>query len=311
MSNRFVFLTLIGFTFGLATHTPQGAAADDAVLQNLEDAKAQLTSDKYRLRYKYEQGETISYAVEHLVAIDTTIAGNNQKTKLRTQSTRSLQVEHVSPEGNMRFAHVVDHVDMWSEVAGRNPLHFASDQEGPPPPEYEHVAETVGKPISLITINPRGEVIDRQDKVQHPDLGLGGITIPLPEGEIANGDSWSRPLELKVRLEDQRIKAIQTRELYQLEKVETGIATISIKTQILTPIDDPRVKAQIVQRISEGEVRFDIDKGRLVSRQLEWDESVLGFNGAQSNMKYLAKFTETLETTPRTAQHATPPKKAS
>ncbi len=111
-----------------------------------------------------------------------------------------------------------------------------------------------------------------------------------------------------MRLEDQRIKSIKTRELYVLEKVETGVATISVKTQVLTPVDDPRVKSQIMQRISQGELRFDMDAGRLISKQLDWDESVLGFNGAESNMKYLARFTETLATpAARTASKAPAP----
>jgi hypothetical protein len=205
----------------------------------------------------------------------------------------------------MRFVHVVDHVDMWSEVAGREAVHFTSDQAEPPPAEYQHVADNIGKPISIITINPMGIIVDRQDKVQHPDLGLGGIAIPLPQEEIEIGHTWSQPLELKVRLEDKKIKSIQTRELYRLEKVETGIATISIKTQILTPMDDPRVKSQIVQRISQGDIRFDVEAGRLVSKQLSWNEQVLGFSGAESNMKYLAQFTETLKATPHTASKPT------
>ena len=31
-----------------------------------------------------------------------------------------------------------------------------------------------------------------------------------------------------------------------------------------------------------------------MSKQLDWDETVIGFNGAASNMKYLARFTEKL-----------------
>jgi hypothetical protein len=302
MSNRFAFLTLLVLSAAVAGAAPGPAQAADELPQNSAEAQAEPTDARYQLQYKYRPGETISYSIEHLVAIDTTIAGNNQKTKLRTKSTRSLQVEDVAANGNMRFVHVVDHVDMWSEVAGREAVHYASDQSDPPPPEYAHVAETVGKPISVITIDPRGQIVDRQDKVQHPDLGLGGITVPLPAEAAAIGHSWSQPLELKVRLEDNRIKAIQTRELYRLEKVETGIATISIQTQVLTPVDDPRVKAQIIQRISKGEIRFDIDAGRLVSKRLEWDEAVLGFNGAQSNMKYLAQFNEQLDSSRRTAQ---------
>ena len=58
-------------------------------------------------------------------------------------------------------------------------------------------------------------------------------------------------------------KDVNTRMRYRLEQVKTGVATISVKTQILTPINDPSVRSQLVQRISQGEIRFDIDAGRL------------------------------------------------
>jgi hypothetical protein len=280
--------------------------ASAARAQATSRGNADSTAPRYLLQYKYRAGETITYAVEQLASIDTTIAGNNQKTRLRTKSVRSLKVEDVNEQGAMRFVHVVDHVDMWSEVGGRTAIHYASDQPDPPPPEYQQVAENIGKPISVITMNPRGIIVARQDMVQHPDLGLGGIAIPLPDSSIPLGYTWSQPMEVKVRLDDQRIKSIKTRELYRLEKVETGIATISLKTQVLTPLDDPRVKSQIVQRISQGEIRFDLEAGRLVSKQLSWDEQVLGFSGAESNMKYVAQFTEQLSTTPYTASKPAP-----
>ena len=106
---------------------------------------------------------------------------------------------------------------------------------------------------------------------------------------------------MQIREEDNRIKTVKTRQLYRLEKVETGVATISVKTQVLTPVEDPRLQCQLMQRISEGEIRFDVDAGRLLSKQLDWDGNVLGFNGAESNMKYLARFTEKLTTSTRTA----------
>ena len=103
-------------------------------------------------------------------------------------------------------------------------------------------------------------------------------------------------------MESNRIKSIKTRQVYRLEKVETGVATISVKTAVLTPINSPRVKSQLVQRISKGQLRFDVDAGRLLSKQLDWDENVLGFNGPESNMKYLARSTESLEDRQATAR---------
>lgn len=276
------------------------------VLQELENAKAELTSSNYLLRYKYQPGETIRYAVEQLVSVDTSIAGNRQQTQLRSRSGRSLKMEAVDPSsGVMQFAHTVEYVDMWSEVTGREAQQYDSRKDKDPPPGYEQVAQNIGKPISTIFMSPLGQIVDRRDLVPQPDLGLGGVSIPFPEAEIPIGFTWNQPLEVKVRLEDQRIKVVKTREVYRLERVETGVATISIKTEVLTPLDDARVKSQIIQRISQGEMRFDIDSGRLLSRQLDWDESVVGFAGADSNMKYLSRFTETLEKSAEVASNPT------
>ena len=49
-----------------------------------------------------------------------------------------------------------------------------------------------------------------------------------------------------------------------------------------------------MQRIKKGEIKFDVDAGRILSQQMDIDETVIGFNGADSMLKYLARFTEEL-----------------
>jgi hypothetical protein len=67
-----------------------------------------------------------------------------------------------------------------------------------------------------------------------------------------------------------------------------------MKTQLLTPVRNPKVRSQLIQRLTNGTVKFDIDAGRVISRQTDWDETVIGFEGPDSLMKYLARFTEEL-----------------
>lgn len=296
---RHVFGTLLllstcpAATLAEGTPASQAPTASATAVTPVPPATA-AAATQYTLRYQFRSDETIKYDIEQLVSIDTTIAGTHQKTQLRTQSTRCFKVEAVDKQGNIRFSHTIDRVNMWSEVDGRAPVHFDTAESQPTPPEFKNVADHVGKPISVVTINPAGATLKREDQVQQPDIGLGGLTIPLPDTAIAIGHQWSVPTELKVQLEDKRIHTIKIRELYELTKVETGVATISVKTQVLTPVEDPRIKSQLIQRISQGEIRFDLDAGRLLSRQLDWDEQVLGFSGADSNMKYLQRLTETL-----------------
>jgi hypothetical protein len=45
-----------------------------------------------------------------------------------------------------------------------------------------------------------------------------------------------------------------------------------------------------------------MDAGRVMSRQMDWDERVVGFSGPASNMSYLARLNEQLVAEPRVAR---------
>ena len=79
---------------------------------------------------------------------------------------------------------------------------------------------------------------------------------------------------------------------YRLEKVEAGVATIHVETQVLTPVNDPKIQVKLIQRLQRGTIKFDVDAGRLLHKQFDIDQEVFGFSGADSHMQYLARFTE-------------------
>jgi hypothetical protein len=108
-------------------------------------------------------------------------------------------------------------------------------------------------------------------------------------------------------LKDNSVKKVQTRQKFTLESVTDDVATITIDTQILTPIHDPAIEAQLIQRLSAGTARFDISAGRILSQQLDLDRRVIGFSGPSSSMHYLTRFTEELlSAAPETARRAAP-----
>ncbi|MEO1616968.1 MAG: hypothetical protein AAFV88_14020, partial [Planctomycetota bacterium] len=47
-------------------------------------------------------------------------------------------------------------------------------------------------------------------------------------------------------------------------------------------------------QLSNGIIKFDLDAGHMISRELSWDETVVGFQGPNSLMEYRARMTETL-----------------
>lgn len=260
------------------------ANADDAVL----------------LRYQFTKGEQVEWKVVHLGTTETKIQGNTQTSKSRSVSTKAWQVSDIDADGNFTFSHSVTNVNMWQQLSDRPEVRYNSQTDTEIPAEYQQVAKTVGVPLATVTISPKGDIVGREGSEANEKFGVGGIVMLLPEKPVKPDSRWYEPSELHTRLPDGRVKKIKIRKNYTLEKVQTGVATIAVKTEVLTPVNDPRIESQLVQQLTDGTIKFDVDAGRIISKEMNWDETVVGFNGADSMMKYLARFTEELLPAERT-----------
>lgn len=265
----------------------------------------------YTLRYRFDAGETLRSEVVHLVTVETRIRGTTQVAKTRSAAVKVWKIQDVADNGHVTFEHSVAYVDMWQSVTGRQVIRYDSRQDQQPPPGYEAVAESIGVPLSTVTIDSSGRVVERKDNRPQFNPGIGELTVPLPKEPVKVGQQWSEPDEVRIHLPGEPQQRIKTRQLFTLRSVKTGIATIEVKTEVLTPLTDPAVEAQLVQRLQEGTVKFDLDAGRLVARQMDMDRTVVGFNGADSQMEYLARFSEqAIEGGEESTAPAEPPAKA-
>jgi len=267
------------------------AAKEKDLAGELEKAKQKL-APTYRLAYQHKAGDLMRTRVVHLATVETKIKGVAQTTKSRTVSTRLWNIRDVDAQGNITFDHSVERVEMWNSIEGRQEVHFDSAVDKNPPAEFSTVAASVGKVLATIKIDPHGRILERNNAQAQFNPGIGEVTIPFPNVPVKAGNTWSIPDELKLPLEDGTIKKVQTRQQYRLEKVEAGVATITLETQVLTPVNEPKVQSQLVQRLQRGTLKFDVDAGRLIHKQLDIDEEVFGFSGNDSHMQYLARFTE-------------------
>ena len=263
--------------------------------------------EKYLLRYKFEPGQTLRWEVIHRAKIDTTVSGTSQTAETLSKSVKAWRVKEVRHDGSATFEHLVESVDMRQKLTGRPEIRYNSLTDKKPPLGYENVAESVGVPLCVVTMDTKGKVLHRQ---RRPVKGAAAptqsqMTLPLPEQPVAVGQSWSLPSDVELTLPSGGIKRVKTLQRFTLEEVKTGIATISVATQILTPIHDPALESQLIECASTGDVRFDVDAGRIVGQQLDVDKGVVGFRGETSSLHYLTRFTETLTTAPsRTASRS-------
>lgn len=249
-------------------------------------------TEQYLLRHKLKPGEEVYSTVLHQAKTVTRIQGIDQASEARTLSEKVWKVMAVNPQGDMTFEYRIQHVEMSQTHGDEKEVRFDSRKDKTPPPIYKKVAESLGKPISTVVIDSTGKVLSRSDNKDAPELGMGDLVLTLPEEALAIGGSWSVPRDTRVKLPDGTHKTIKIRETYELKKVQSGVATITIRSQPITPLDGPEVESQVMQQLSNGELKFDIDAGKLISKELNWDDSVVGFSGAESQLKYTARYRE-------------------
>ncbi len=279
-------------------------AAASLLLWFAVPSKAQSAEgETYLLRYSLQAGEALHYEVTHVAKTKTRIRGAEEVSQVHTTSQRHWDVQEAN-ESEFTFQHILDAVEMTQQQGEEEEIRWNSASGEEAPAIFSRIAEQIGHPLSTITVTPRGQEVKREDDTgTKTSLGMGSLTLAFPEEPIAIGASWSVPREVRTRTEDGEVKPIKIRELFTLEKVETGVAYLRVRSEPLTPINEESVRAQVVQQLSNGTIRFDIDNGRMLSKQLDWDETVVGFQGANSLMEYRARFTEKLiDGVQRTAQ---------
>ncbi len=278
------FMALFSSSFALADTKP----ATDAT-----DAAPQDTAKQFTLRYKFRPGETVRTKVIHQAAVRTTIEGTTQTAETVSISVKLWKITAVDGEGNISFEHSVEYVDMKNDLTGRETVRYDSRTEQEPPAGFEDVAKRVGVPLTKIVMDPTGKILQREELAP----GMANPTqlaLPLPSEPVKVGDSWNFPDDLRIALRSGTTKTIKTRQRFELKSVENNVAEIGVATQILTPVNSKEVEAQLVQRYTEGTVRFDIEAGRMIGQQIDLDRRVVGYPNDKSSMHYRTRFTEKL-----------------
>jgi hypothetical protein len=291
--SRYFTLSLIAFVLAAEPRLTAPANAQTGG----EPASSVTTApsgEKHLLRYRFRPGEIVKSKVVQQTKIETTIAGSTQTAEMASISIKAWKVTDVGADGRITFDTMIEAVDMRQQMSGRQEVRYNSQTDPKPPPGYESAAASVGKLLTTVTIDPTGKLIRREKKHQIGVDNLNAqVVVALPQEAIAAGDHWSVPADVAVSFDGGASKTLSVKHRYQLEKVDAGIATISVQT-ILPPISDPKVRAQLIQRMIRGTIRFDIAAGRVLSQHTELDEQVIGFSGSGSNLQYLGRFTEEL-----------------
>jgi hypothetical protein len=258
-------------------------------------AASDSSARTYTLRYRFHEGETLRWKVTQRTEITTTVSGTRQTVSNVVQSVKAWRIQNVREDGTVTLQNLVESVDLRHKFSGAQEVRYNSQSDKKPPPGFEDMAQRVGVPLALVTMDSRGQILSRQRNSKLKASAAeneGPMTVPLPAQPVAVGEIWSLPSELALPLPGGVVKKIKTMQKFKLACVDNGMATIELNTVILTPIHDPSIEVQLIQRDSSSTIRFDIEAGRVIGQQVDIDKRVVGFRGEASSLHYLGRVNE-------------------
>jgi hypothetical protein len=160
--------------------------------KELKETPSTQGGESYLMRYKMTPGLRISSEVTHLAKTDTKIESTEQASTSRTVSHKMWEV--ISEQnGTITFEYRILDIDMSQKVGDGPELTYSSEKSDPVLPQFQAAADSIGKVISTVTIDPQGLIIARSDENNPPNLGMGDITLPVPEKPLRLERLGKRP----------------------------------------------------------------------------------------------------------------------
>jgi hypothetical protein len=237
----------------------------------------------YQLRYTFTPGQEWHYVSQTDSEYIISFAQVTDTVLHTSMFLRHITDLGVSPDGTGEIQLMLDRARMTAKNAGVNSLYDSTDP-GHVPTEFAGVHQSIGKPLKA-RLSPQGQVLPSADKTANVEQVE--LLFQLPEKPIAVGATWKERFEVSVPLNDEGklFRPVKMERRFELKGVENGIATISLVTVCISPMNDAFQESQLLQRKPFGNLKFDINRGCLIERILKIDDKVVGAQGPGSALE--------------------------
>ncbi len=253
-----------------------------------------LKPAEYQLAYKFRANEDVSMP---LVTESRMVVQKGPATVTTTNEStveRHFHVVAVEPDGSATVDLFIDNVKLSYAFNNGTPTVYDTSTGEAPPRGFESVKDSVG-PRGRVRFSTRGSVMPLPGVVANPSSDPSESFLDLlPTKPVHVGDEWFDDIKVKVSVNRTLNQKITFRRRYTLESVDGDTAIIRLRTAEITPVDDPHIRAQLVQRAPEGTITFSLERGQIAARDVSCNRTETGIMGEGSQIAATTRWKGTL-----------------
>jgi hypothetical protein len=156
----------------------------------------------------------------------------------------------------------------------------------------EQMAKYIGQPLAVLRVDALGRVLEVKQGVASRYEAEPPFAVTLPTSAVQAGQSWKRDYNITLDPPHGTGEKHAAQQQYLCSKIDGNLAVFSLSTGILKA---PQTKAEqlpLLQKAPQGEVIFDLQRGRLQSARLVIDREIQGHQGEGSIYRFRSNYVE-------------------
>lgn len=272
---------------GLSTSAVAAQATDNEPTVVTPGAAPQIV-----FQYQFVAGLYAHFEVDQSHIVQTQFEKGNERVVNKMLAQKNYRVVSVETDGTAVLEPMVSKVRMSAKFNETEPIVFDSAEGGAALPQFRAIQATVGRPVARMTFAPNGQLLkitplqgapDQIAQIASKTDPTANFLVVFPKEPLGVGGTWRDKLTVQVNADANGIAPpVKMQREYQITKMTGSIATISLKTSTLTPLQNPKAEAQLLTRQLSGTIEFDTARGLIVSHSTRAEGNVVGAFGPKT-----------------------------
>ena len=246
-------------------------------------------------RFQWQQGQVLNYRVEHSTDVAETVGGKMTRTMAKVDLVKRWEVLSVDSEGTATIRLSITAMRNEQTRPNGEKLLFDSQALDKSTPELrEQMSKFIGQPVAVLRVDRHGKAIEVKQGVASRFEAEPPFALTLPTSQVQAGQSWNRTYNITLDPPHGTGEKHPAQQQYNCTKVDGGLATFSLSTALSKTPATKADELPLLQKMPNGEIVFDLQRGRLQSVRFVIDREIQGHQGEGSVYIFRSNYAESI-----------------
>jgi hypothetical protein len=246
-------------------------------------------------QFRWQKGQVLTYKAEHKTNVEEVAEGSKIVSWSKLTVVKRWLVVDVDDKGSATLH--LSLAAMRNEQTRPNGevlLFDSADPNKGTPELKEQMSKFIGQTLAVLRIDIQGRILEVKQGSASRYEAEPPFVVVFPAVPAKEGLSWLRPFNVTLDPPygtGEKFPAVQK---YQCTKIAGGKAMLVVANQFKSMPESVKDHVPLIQKLTEGQVTFDLQAGRLLDAQLNIDRTLMNHQGAGSTYRFQSWFTEQL-----------------